>query len=160
MKSEKRFPGLAYMFLGTALLISGPKVREQIDRMASDPDMQMAKAMYLGVMNKAVAGTKTEVAENLPPAPMQFDYAMTSTEAMKVTVPAMTIHVVAPAPVVELAELPEARKAELARMTARLEKANFVATSSFNRAAEMRRVVFVQEAAKEKCSKIELRTDL
>jgi hypothetical protein len=105
MKNHKKLNGFAYMFLGAALLVSGPRVQEQIDRLASDPDLQLAKAMYQSMVYKAVAQAKTEVlADNHHAVPM-VDFAeaptrvMVKTAAVEVTAPAVKVEVaVAPLP--------------------------------------------------------------
>jgi hypothetical protein len=99
MKNHKKLNGFAYMFLGAALLVSGPRVQEQIDRLASDPDLQLAKAMYQSMLYKAVSQAKTEVlADNHQAMPM-VDFAeaptrvMVKTPAVEVLAPAVNVEV-------------------------------------------------------------------
>ncbi|HUR37272.1 MAG TPA: hypothetical protein VM009_05615 [Terriglobales bacterium] len=78
MKNEKALSGLAYMFLG-AVLVGGSSVQDQFNRLASDPDVQLAKTMYKSLLNTAkgtVAEAKTQVLAKTVAAPMEIDYAV------------------------------------------------------------------------------------
>jgi hypothetical protein len=78
MKNEKTLSGLAYMFLGAAVLVGGASVQDQFNRLAADPDVQLAKTMYKSLLNTAtgsVAEAKTQVLASAVAAPVEMDYA-------------------------------------------------------------------------------------
>jgi hypothetical protein len=186
MKNDKTLYGIAYMFLGAALLISGATLQDQISRLAADPDVQLAKAMYMSVLNKAVAGAKTQVmAVNTAPAVMEIDSAEVAPVVFKsidrAAASRQEFRVVVPSPKIDIAALNQLskgemfrglREAELEKLAERLERVNFQAIAAANRAtaiqaaanqsSEMRRIVMVRaDAAKAlKCAKVEVKTVL
>ncbi len=116
MKNEKALSGLAYMFLGAAVLISGSSVQDQINRMASDPDLQMVKAMYVSLLHQTVQAKTEFLAQNSPAVATEFDSAIAETTTvaearMPVIAPRRErVDVVVPAPPqieVQVAELPK-----------------------------------------------------
>jgi len=128
MKNHKAMTGVAYMFLGAVLLVSGPAVQEQIDEMASNPTLQLAKAMYQSMSQEATSTPRVEVlSASVTPAARQFDSVpVAAVEAPKaVAVATETIEVVAPKVEVELAQLPAEQQARIAKMTAKLKPAKF-----------------------------------
>ncbi|MEO6119578.1 MAG: hypothetical protein ABIP12_02720 [Terriglobales bacterium] len=75
MKNQKTLSGVAYMFLGAALLVGGASLQEQMERLAADPELQVAKAMYVSMFNRTVSAKTEFLAENRATVPMQFAYA-------------------------------------------------------------------------------------
>jgi hypothetical protein len=114
MKNEKTLSGLAYMFLGAAVLIGGSSVQDQVNRLTSDPDAQMVKAMYVSLLNQTVQAKTEFLAQNTPAIATEFDSAVaahvtTVAEARPVVSGAERVEVVVPAlPQIEVkvAELP------------------------------------------------------
>lgn len=172
MKNHKAMTGVAYMFLGAVLLVSGPAVQEQIDEMASNPTLQLAKAMYQSMAQEAAAKPQVEVlAASVPTAARQFDsvaIAPAVPEVLEVpktvAVAEETIEVVAPKVEVELAQLPAEHQARIAKMTSKLKPAKFafaferaqMSRFAALKAIEMDRFVIVQEIEKKKedCDKV------
>ncbi|HUS20228.1 MAG TPA: hypothetical protein VMZ25_11315 [Terriglobales bacterium] len=178
MKNEKTLSGIAYMFLGGALLVSGASVQEQFSRLAYGPDVQLAKAMYISVLNKAVSGAKTEVlAVAQPPAVMEVDSAevpvVPKAQRAEASIPAprrvFEVRVAVPQiNIADFANLPRTDmfqrlpQAELQKIQASLEKANFQAMAAANRSAELKQLLMLRAdlTKAQKCTKALEKTEL
>lgn len=167
MKNHKAMTGVAYMFLGAVLLVSGPAVQEQIDEMVSNPTLQLAKAMYQSMSVEAKPQVEV-LSAGVTPAPRQFDsvaVASAPETSKTVAVAEETIEVVVPKVEVELAQLPAEHQARIARMTAKLKPATFAfaferaQASRFAslKAVEMQKFVMLREEIQKKkddCDKV------
>lgn len=168
MKNYKALNGIAYTALALALYASGPAVQEQIDRLAANEKLQLAKAMYQSVTSEAAPLTTTTVlAESNEAAAPQFDAAKVSapvTTAKKCPKPAKTPAIPAPPRFQQVAfvmppmgEVPGMSAAEAARLKAELEKVNLKMVASLNKSMEARRFVMLQALKGEKV-KVEVKT--
>ncbi len=167
MKNHKALNGIAYTALALALYASGPAVQEQIDRLAANEKLQLAKAMYQSVTSETAPLTATTVlAESNEAASPQFDAAKVSAPvaAKKCPKPAKTPAVPAPPRFEQVAfvmppmdVVPGMSAAESARLKAQLEKVNAKVVASMSSSLEARRFVMLHALKGEKV-KVEVKT--
>lgn len=171
MKNFEALNGIAYTALALALYVSGPAVQDQIDRLAANENLQLAKAMYQSVANEAAPLTATTVlAETNKAAPMQFDSAKISApaaSAKKCVKPAPPAPAMVPAPprveqvafvMPQVGNVAGMSAVDAARLKAELEKANAKILASVGKSFEARRFVFRTKEMKGEKVRVEIQT--